>query len=159
MKPVLGSNSDAPRVVECQLQVALNSEHVTLAWPHFVPALKETWHLLADVWTEDNLLVAAMTGRVQLWAYKEGDELKGRFLTQFYQTETTPIFQIFWAYCDGLEEMLPILSDAFDNFAASNGATKIEIQGRRGFERMLKRQNFDVDYVVYSRRVAPKKGN
>lgn len=119
------------------------------AWPRIETLLKDDG-LLSDAWTPQQVLEALIEMRMQAWAAGGTNLL---LLTQFYRTGTTAIFQIFWAHGEELQKWLPLMSDAFDRFAAFHGAEKIEIQGRKGFERLLKPFGFEVDYVTYSRRV------
>lgn len=144
----LGSNSN--RTLTLRL---LEGPAIQVWWPSFEAALNETRKLIVDSWTLDLILSAVVSDRMQMWVTFSDDTPRVMILTQFYRTGTTAVFQIFWAYGESLAESFPLLSDAFDKFAKYHGAEKIEIQGRKGFERWLKPFGFEVDYVTYSRRV------
>jgi hypothetical protein len=148
-----GLSSDEARYVTKELKLLADDATIGRFWPAFEAALKDSQELLSDTWTPDQMLVAALDGGVQLWLLTSDDTPVCFMATQFYRTQNRAIFQIFWAYGMDLQPMFPLLSDAFDSFAAKHGAEKIEIQGRKGFERWLRPFGFELDYCTYSRRV------
>lgn len=156
--PGLSSEDEGRHVVK-ELRLLGSTDTIARFWPAFNAALTDTPRLLEDTWTPDQLLASALSGHVQPWLLLSDGNPTCFMLTQFYKTQNRAIFQIFWAYGVDLQEMFPLLSDAFDRFAADHGAEKIEIQGRRGFERWLRPFGFEHDYTVYSRRVNPQRGN
>lgn len=123
-------------------------------WPQFEAALKDSRELLVDSFTNEAILAAIVGSRIQMWVVS-AETAEVFILSQFYQTETTTVFQIFWTYGENFQKYLPLLADGFDQFARHHGATKIEIQGRKGFERLIKPYGYELDYVTYSRRVQP----
>lgn len=150
----LGSNSN------CVLTLRLlEGPAITAWWPSFESAIEDSRELLVDSWTPDLILSSIVSDRMQMWVTEIDNKPKVMMLSQFYRTGTTAVFQIFWAYGEDLVSSFPLLSDAFDLFAAQHGAEKIEIQGRKGFERWLKSHGFVVDYVTYSRPVKQITGN
>jgi len=128
-------------------------------WPQIEQALDVQPELWDVANTKDSLLARALAGHIQVWALATNDVLHVVFFTQLYQTVTTTIFQIFWAYGEDLISSMPFVNDAFDSFAAAQGASRIEVQGRKGFEPLLKRIGYNVDYVTYTRPVSVSRGN
>ena len=128
-------------------------------WPQIEQALDvqpELWNVAN---TKDSLLDRALAGHIQVWALDTNGTLHVVFFTQLYRTITTTIFQIFWAYGERLVSSMPFVNDVFDNFAAQQGASRIEVQGRKGFEPLLKKLGYGLDYVTYTRPVSIQRGN
>lgn len=155
MERGLSSNEQAAS----QELILFGVKHIEYYWPQISQALDEKPELWNTVNTKESLKAAALSGNIQVWALSSNDVLHVVFFTQFYRTHATMIFQIFWAYGENLISAMPMLSDVFDNFASKQGATQMEIQGRKGFEPFLKKFGFRADHVTYSRPIAPTRGN
>lgn len=120
-------------------------------------SVKHVWELVAPVLQKAvdrfdgydmiDVRERCMTAQWQLWTACD-DRIRGVMvtcITVYPQKKTCEI--IFFAG-DGLDEMLPLLSD-IEGWAMQNGCSDIELRGRSGWSRVL--DGYDTDTICRKR--------
>jgi len=124
-------------------------------WPELERCLDETRELWQDTFTKDSILARAIAGRLQIWVVCRDEKIDLVFMTQAYQTDVSKVLQVFWAYGEGLREVLDLIGLGLDKYAAMIEATKLEVVGRPAFVRILRPLGADFQYVTCGRDVRP----
>lgn len=151
----LGQSS---RAVEKRLFL-LGSDEIARAWPRIEMALDVDPSLWNTAWTKDDLLAQVVAGHVQVWVVELDGFYTMILMTQIYTNFVSKTLQIFWAYGEDMFRALDLMSDVFDDFGATYGCTKLEIVGRKGFERVLRPFGFEPKFTSYERDIAVKRKN
>lgn len=152
-------NEEVSQSVPVKELFLLNRAEIQRYWGQIERALDEQPELWNGAWTKDDLLANAIAGNVQVWALSVDNVLTLVLMTQFYSTFTTKYLQVFWAFGENLIETASLLDGAFDYFAAQHGASKFEVVGRKGFERVLRPLGFSPTCVTFMRDVRAPRGN
>lgn len=139
--------------------ILLDEDSLVRAWPRIELALDADPTLWNGAWTKDELLANAISGHVQVWVVELDNFYTMIVMTQIYRNTVAATLQIFWAYGEDMFRALDLMSDVFDAYGAQHGATKLEIVGRKGFERVLRPYGFEPRYTAYERDIAVKRKN
>ncbi len=149
MEPVLEVKS-GQKVEIC----AFTLDEVVHYWPDIANSLAKVSHIWDDCYTLDSLLHGALEQKIQIWS--AGDDIQHKIIL-FTDVLLTPegnrYMRIFLAVGEGIEEYLPMLDATLDRFAQIQGCTHILIEGRSGWERLLKPIGFKKRHVALTRRV------
>lgn len=104
--------------------------------------------------TKDRLKHQLLSGELQAWAVADPKKLEMMVLTQI----ADGALQVILAWGDKiLDAALPLLDAGFDEFARNLDLERIEIVGRKGWERKLKPLGFKFERVILSRPVVEKR--
>lgn len=129
-------------------------------WPeieHLLDIEPELWN---KVFTKDNLHDRVHSREVQVWVVFNGQVIRLVFFTQRYVTPNgVATLQIFWMYGTGLKEVIHLLDETIDRFAAVANCQRLEVTGRKGFERLLAPLGAEYQYSVFSRPVRTVREN
>lgn len=102
-----------------------------------LPAMQkypELWNRGMDL---DSLRALLDSGSLTLWVVLEGEILAMAFMTQVVNYPTLKTLEVVWGVGRGMDEWLPLLLSALENFAARGGLDAVDICGRKGWERPL----------------------
>jgi hypothetical protein len=106
------------------------------------------------VFTKQNIRDRIKSMDIQAWAVFNGQVIRLVFLTQRLEAPNgIATLQIFWMWGIGLKEVLPLLDDTIDRFAARLDCQRLEVIGRKGFERLLAPLGAEYQCTVLSRPV------
>jgi hypothetical protein len=106
------------------------------------------------VFTKQNIRDRIKTMEIQSWAVFNGQVIRLVFFTQRLQAPNgVATLQIFWMWGTGLKELMPLLDDTIDKFAATMDCQRLEVVGRKGFERLLTPLGAEFQCIVLSRPV------
>lgn len=132
----------------------MTPELFDLYWPQMQVVLDLEPELWNKVFTKEIIRSRVHDKQIQAWVVFNGEMIRLVFFTQRYVAPNgTATLQIFWLYGTGLKEVMHLLDDVIDHFAATADCQRLEITGRKGFERLLAPLGAEYQYSVYSRPV------
>ena len=146
---------------ENRLQVAyLTPEMFEYYWPELQKILDMEPELWNKHYTKQNIYDRVHSKEIQVWVVFNGQIIRLVFFTQRYVSPNgIATLQIFWMYGVGLKEVMVLLEDVVDRFAAALDCTRLEVTGRKGFERLLAPFHPEYQYTVFSRPVRTVREN
>jgi hypothetical protein len=104
-------------------------------------------------WTKEYICHSIAHGTMQIWGVGKPPEATLIIFTSVSVFPTMKVLNITWAAGKFEDDMLPLLDATFDNYAAMNGCSEIEIRGRDGWMPKLKRLGFESEARVWTRPV------
>lgn len=129
-------------------------ENVEKAWVHAIPWLQKAMLETNDLHRELSWMKKQLeAGALQLWAIqdKRQDQKPICFLvTEIHDIEGFKILVIKW--CAG-EKMFEWLEDlaVMEKWALEHGIHKVEIMGRKGWEKTLKSLGYSFEFITVSK--------
>lgn len=138
--------------------------HLTTDWPlerlmPYSPQITACLRKLRDKYPEDGTMDSyakdIMSGAVQLWLALDEDDFKGIILTTITVVEATGFKTLVVADAagdDGLD-FVPLIS-TIEDWGSSQGLEYITAVGRVGWKKPLAAQGYEIDRVVYRKRLA-----
>lgn len=105
-----------------------------------------------DIWHN------VFTDYVQMWAVCDADCIHCVFMTEIV-SRPRRILRLFWAYGQGLVKSFPLVDMVVDRFATGMECEEIEIEGRRGWEKVIKANGGEFMCATYRRPVRLVKGH
>lgn len=125
---------------------------------HYWPGVEELLDADPELWnkayTKADILERIRDTRIQVWAVFNGRVIRLIFFTQRYVSPNgVATLQIFWMFGNGVRDMLKLLDDVIDSFAAKLQCSRLEVTGRKGWERVLAPLGAEFQYSVWSRPV------
>ena len=122
-------------------------------WPQIETCLDANPELWAFSFTKEGLCRKILEGAVQAWVVQTDDIIHVVLMTQMFELVEGKVLQVFWAWGHDLAHSLPCLDLVLNRFARTFGCTQIDIQGRKGVERLLRPLGFEFAYTTVSRPV------
>lgn len=117
----------------------VHGDEFTVYWPFIEIELDRVPHIWEPWWSKEDLYVGVISGRFQLWGAGTKTAIQIMVFTQVAEFPAGPILQGVIVVGNSLEENLPVLAGAMENFARIMQCKRFEIHGRRGWGRKLKR--------------------
>ncbi len=114
---------------------AVNRSQLDEVWPAVEPFLRR-FEAETQTTTVDIMRSKLDEAEAQLWCYAEDGEIVGVGLTEVYEHHRGRFCRV-WVICGDLEPYLQGLAHAIEKWAESIGCTAVEINGRRGWARVL----------------------
>lgn len=131
----------------------LTPEQVSIFWPQIEGALDADPELWQGAFSKEMMLAGVEHGAAQVWAVGKDGAVYFVMLTQIFNTPVDRVLQVVWAWGNGLKRALPQLDAEVDRFAEKAGCQRIEVIGRKGFEKLLRPLGFQFQCATYSRDV------
>lgn len=126
-------------------------------WPNLQGALEGCPEIWEATETIESLRFKLLTGNLQAWAVGSGGTAEMVAFTQVVQHAKGATLQILWAAKSGtstpLLACLTKLEAVLERFADSQGCETVQIFGRPGWERILRRFGCEFEQIVLSRPV------
>lgn len=108
-------------------------------WPELQRELDLVKFMWEPWWTKDSIFLAVMSGRWQVWAAGH-DGIPHFFLvTQLSYYPAGTILQSTLMFGNSLDESIDAMWAVIEQFARQQGCSRVEIVGRKGWERKLAR--------------------
>src|SRR3990167_9394856 len=131
---------------------------------HYWPDIEEGLDLNHDLWktwtTKERLVEDILKGGTQIWvASRKDGPIILVLATRVYDTPLGRVLQVPLAFGSGLIEMFPCLDLALDRFGASIGCYRLEVMGRKGFERLCKASGAEFMCSIMTRPIRALRGN
>lgn len=138
LEPVQGRGQSSDAVpIECEIFV-LNEQQIEHYWPVVSAALDEDPTLWCYTFTKEGIFRRLLSGTVLLWSVCEKDgPITTIFMTNAYETETSKVLNVFWMSGKRTIKRLPVIVAALERYCNASGLDRIEISGRKGWERAL----------------------
>lgn len=95
---------------------------------------------------------------VQMWAVCDADCIHCVFMTEV-MSHPRRVLRIFWAWGENLVAEFPMVDLVVDRFAGLVDCEEIQIEGRRGWEKVIKANGGEFMYATYRRPVRFVKGH
>jgi hypothetical protein len=135
--------------------ILLSLEQVVTNWPRLEEFLK--WPRLEEDYTIEWLQAQIAQGRLHVWAI--GEDLI--VLTQIASLPNqSKVLEILWVQGRNVEKYIELGFDTFQRFAHFAGCKRIDIRGRPGWMRVLRRLPVEATETIMSVPVAPlQRGN
>jgi len=87
---------------------------------------------------------------IALWvAMDEDHKIKAAITTRIFQYPEGRGLEMDWIGGDGMEEWLPPFQDALEKYALDNGCDFMAGQGRKGWEKPLKKLGWQYDFASF----------
>lgn len=134
---------------------AFRQEQLAHYWPHIANALARVPHIWENHHTLESLHNDAIEGRIQVWGVGSKSRWDMILFTDVWKEANTGIatMRIFLAVGKGIDDYLDLIDAQLDRFAAKVGCDFVEIIGRDGWARLLKKIGFRQEAVILRRRV------
>ena len=111
---------------------------------------------LARWYSKEDIINKVFKDEMQFWT--AGTDLV--LLTAVMTAPAGKVLQIIWAHGTGLGYHFDELREKFNTYAWMTGCTRLEVLGRPGWERKLRREKgFIIDYVAYGADVTKPRMN
>lgn len=100
---------------------------------------------------------ALLARSMQLWGVVERNTPGARCwcVTELYTDEVEKVIRVRLAAGFQHQDWIHLLANV-ERFGAIQGATRCEVVGRRGWERALKPQGYELDWVVLSKEISER---
>lgn len=133
----------------------LSKEQVAQHWREIERRIDDTPEL-RRWYSKEDIVELVCKDEIQVWT--AGNDLV--LMTAVITAPEMKVLQIIWAHGSGLGKHFEELRDKFNMFAWMGGCKRMEILGRPGWERKLRREKgFKVDYVAYGAEVQKPRMN
>ena len=117
-------------------------------WPMVEPMLRMATDTSGGRYDTLTVLQDICNGKSSLWAvWTEADGVLAGFTTTIVDYPLTRRLSIPFLGGNGFLEHLDAVDDAVTQYAKAHGCTGIEVIGRRGWQRALKRIGFDYSFT------------
>lgn len=134
----------------------LTSDAVDRYWGGIEIALDSAPHLWELFDTKENLYYILSRGLAQCWVVFKGDEHKCTYFTRVNEYPSGAKLVTVWWMVGDLEDSLPTLHDTMYDFCIKMGAQYFEVEGRPGWERMLRPYGMVRDRVILRKTVTER---
>lgn len=122
--------------------------------PSFWAQIEEALDFAPEIWnqldTKQNIFYALRNGYSQCWVIFRGDEALTCAFTRLLEFPSGVRVVRMWGMVGELDDSLPVIGDALRQYCVRQGATKFEVEGRFGWERLLKPFGMKRDRVILS---------
>lgn len=132
----------------------LSTEQFLHYWPEILPNLKAVPYFL-EYCTVEWVLEQTLKGHLQFWALSDGS-VRGIIMTRVQVTPAQRVLQLTLAFGNDFEEYIELAETTLFRFAQMMECTRMELIGRKGWRRKLRRFNPDFCYEVLSKAVSTR---
>ena len=146
-------------VVSPYLVEKLDPERFRHYWPQIEKELDNVPHIWAYWWTKESIVEFVLEGRFQCWTVGTERMVQGVLFSQIAHYPANAIFQVLFAFGEGMSEMLDELDATMSKFAVFNGCAYAEVIGRPGWQPKLRRQGFRYNRTVLMKEFEPIRMN
>jgi hypothetical protein len=129
----------------------IRPQDVATVWPFAAPWLQIAIEANGEGYDLAELMASFQSGNRQLWS-SVGDTYRGFLVTEVIQTHRGKEVHLILAGGYGLEQWFPELG-VIELWARSLGANELKIWGRKGWERLLRKQGYFFETQVMRRRL------
>lgn len=144
-----------------QLQVQqIEGGYLDLYWPAIERELDYHRELWEHDFTKETLLQAVKGGFYQVWAFGTPETIKVVMFTELRDTPITRILHVKLVFGQKLlTDYIDLVDTFLDNLARIVGAKYIEMEGRRGWEKVLSRRGAELVCIRMRRPVRNEQRN
>lgn len=127
----------------------IREDKLAAYWPHILGELRKVPQIWSNYWTEEALMEAAFSERIQIWGV--GDE-KANYLIVVTQVQHYAVGRVLlglFAFGNHLEECLPVLVATLQKYARTIECVRFEFIGRESWGPLLKPFGLQKSAVQY----------
>jgi hypothetical protein len=130
----------------------MSGDTLARRWSEIVPQVEEALLHGSGTVTSYGLFIQCLGGAAQCWLDEsDSGDILGVAITRFEQSEATKIFAIVTTtHPDWFSEGPDVLG-FFERFAESEGCEKVNIYGRRGWQRVLSKHGYCEPYTILTK--------
>jgi hypothetical protein len=121
-------------------------------WPQIekmLDAVPHTWRY----WSKDDMYSAITASKIQVWGMGPPNTVTIVFMTSVNVFPALRVLTLLWAAGHFEDEMASLLDATLADYAKLNECTEIEVRGRPGWYKQLKRAGFRKDAEIWTRSV------
>ena len=131
--------------------VPVPSDDVERHWEHMLQFLRPAIERSNGRWSANDVLNEIESGRLQAWALIDGPLLYGVGVTEIHQYPGCRVLTCLWLGGVEAHKWLDVLDKTVSEWAIGEGCTRMEIVGRKGWERLGARLGFAPSYVFFEK--------
>lgn len=105
-----------------------------MAWPEIAASIAR---IKDAAWSLEDVRRSLLDARAQAWGMRSADEVLGFWITRIDNTYTRKYGLVWITAGDGLDVGLQAYRDVIEPWFWSQGCEWIEVQGRKGWKRVL----------------------
>jgi hypothetical protein len=130
----------------------MSGDTLARRWSEIVPQVEEALMHGSGTVTSYGLFIQCLGAAAQCWVDENDDgDILGVAITRFEQSEATKIFAIVTTtHPDWFSEGPDVLG-FFERFAEAEGCEKVNIYGRRGWQRVLSKHGYHEPYTILTK--------
>lgn len=140
-----------------QTVVRIEGEHFEKWWPQISEQLDTIEPLWDRWWTKEALYTATQNGWVQCWGSVVDEAMRIVLFTTVNEYPTNRMVRSVLMFGRGIDEQLPMIDAAVENFGREIGATMMEVTGRRGWEPKLKRLGYEFQQITMFKAITARR--
>jgi hypothetical protein len=137
------------------LCIPVPSDDVERQWERMLRFLGPAIETSNGRWTPEDVFNELAAGRLLGWVLIEGPLLYGAGIGEIHQYPGCRVFCCLWLGGVQSELWMDLLDSTVSAWAAEHGCTRMEIIGRKGWERMGARFGFKPSYVFFEKELVP----
>lgn len=125
-------------------------EKIDAAWSELKPLFARAVQRVRTGGRVEDILAKAKAGQVMLWMIRDHVQLLGALATGIRKEQDGDTVFVF-RECGGWDMhrwLDRVLDEIGDKFARAQGATRVEIEGRPGWEKVMRHRGFELARVV-----------
>lgn len=123
-------------------------EKIHLIWPQAKESLSRVEEQVPRELSMDDLLQNLLSGQMQLWFIAEGPKVLAFFVTKLVTYSHMKGIQVLWLAGEGSEIWLDKTHETLIEWGKSLGASRLELIGRKGWQRVLAPYGWEQPHVV-----------
>lgn len=143
-------------MIEMPTVALLEPPYFDAQWGFLERELDRVPHIWQDRFTKEALYEAVIRHRVQVWTAGDRELYRLVVFTQLVDFPAGRSLEVFLTFGNSFVELLPALEATLTKFSIDMKCTRVDIVGRKGFEKFLRPFGFVPDAVILSRRVEPQ---
>lgn len=123
---------------------AVPREHVHEIEGHLRPLIRKLGSHLGNRFDEDTLVAALAAGKMDLWiAFNDAGNILCFAATAIHEYPLRKVFSCIFCAGDEMDKWADSMMSMLTSYARDSGCKSIELTGRPGWTRFLKRYGFD----------------
>ena len=128
---------------------AVPREGVEVVWKDVKPLLDKAIKTSKGKFNIDNIYDELLKEYYNLWIVMEDKEIIAAITTRFVVYPTTKGLAMDWIGGKNINKWLPIAQEKLSQFAKESGCTHLEGFGRKAWQRVLRKFNWQPEYIAY----------
>lgn len=125
-------------------------------WQHMLRLLAPAIERSNGRWTPDDVFNEAEAGRLQIWVLIEDQLLYGVGVTEIQSYPGLKCCSCLWLGGVDAYRWLHLLDDTVSAWAIDEGCSRMEIIGRKGWEKLGSQLGFKPSYVFFEKKLETK---
>jgi|TARA_B110000908_G_scaffold73815_1_gene88935 hypothetical protein len=130
----------------------MSGDTLARRWSEIAPLVEEALIHGSGTVTSYGLFIQCLGAVAQCWVDEDAyGDIQGAAITRFEETEGTRIFAIVTTTHPDWFSKGPEVLEFFEEFAEAEGCAKVNIYGRRGWQRVLSKHGYYEPYTIITK--------